>query len=298
MSGPIEQTYVTDFKASLEMALQQKRSLLRQSIEEPAERPTGQKKRLVERVEPIEIEEVTGKHQASNPREMEWEQRWVSGKRYRAQTLVDKIDKLHRISDPTNAYVQAVVTAFKRGYDRKQILPAFFAPAYTGEEGNTVVAFPTGGDHNVTAAGNTSANYLAAFRKALALLENKEVDLTEEPVFAVINPDVKEVLFDDVKVLSSDYQSQSGVIQSYSLPKMYGINWIVHTGVPTPGSGNIEVPLYTKKAMNFTEWDELETFIDRRHTHNHDWQISAYQYFGATRQDEKRIVRIRLPIPS
>lgn len=299
MADSMEQTYTTDFNSALDHALQQKRSILIDTFNRSGSRVRGEKKRIIERLEPQEAERITGKHQQSNPRVQTWEQRWITGHRYRNQRLVDKPDRLLRISDPTNPMVQSVRYSLFRAADRQEAIPAFFGPAYAGEDGNTVKTFPTGANdaNNVTAGGSTAAHYLAAVTTGLQLLEDEEVDLMEEPVHAVIPPAVKRILFGDVTVTSGDYHPTRGIIESYKLPPMYGVNWIVHTGMKTAVSGNYEVPLYTKMGMQFEEWDELEAIVDRRPDFNHDWQIAGYHWMGAARSDEKRVIRLKLPVP-
>lgn len=299
MADTIEQTYSTDFTAALTHAAQQKRSLLIDTMTMPGKKLVGEKIKAIEFLEPGEAERVTGRHQASNPREGEFEQRWLVGHRYRRQLMVDKLDKLNRVSDPTDAYVQNIRMGLFRAADRQEIIPAFFGTAKTGEDGSGTTPWPADAEHEITAAGNSAAQYLAAFAEALQSLEDAEVSVTDEEVFAVIPPAVKRVLFGDVQVTSGDYHpNRPGLIESYMLPPMYGINWRVHTGITVPGSGNIEVPLYTRAGMYFGEWDEIEGFVDRRPGYNHDWQISGYHTMGATRVDEDRVRKVKLPIPA
>jgi hypothetical protein len=146
-----------------------------------------------------EAEEATGRYDDTPIMEVERDRPWVFPKGYHWGTLIDQLDKLKQVLDPTSPMIQAARKALDRKLDRAIIMPAFFGPRWTGKDIATAtsagpvnfdttkyqVANTVGSAGGATPVGMNVAKLKAA-RKILLANEAVEGENADEPVYVAI----------------------------------------------------------------------------------------------------------------
>jgi hypothetical protein len=125
---------------------------------------------------PVELVEVTGRHATTPLTPVDRARRAVFSTRYAGSELIDEDDVDEVLNDPAGP----VGVAFQRGSARKMdavLSAAFFATAYTGENGTTGVDFPASSDFNIpVGTSNLTIEKLLLTKVTLDENENDEDD--------------------------------------------------------------------------------------------------------------------------
>ena len=108
--------YSQDFKASLELGLQQIGSKLRPFVTTSTTKGAKQKV-AIEREELVEATIVTGQIQPVVPINAAVTRRWVQPVSYDVTQIVDHFDELRMLNDPSSAKVQNAINALGREMD-------------------------------------------------------------------------------------------------------------------------------------------------------------------------------------
>lgn len=261
---------------------------------------TGEKAQVVSFIGPVEFVERDTPYGDTKLSELEHTQRWITGNEYDCAVLVDRLDTLKMIYDPTSPYVERMREAASRKMD-EIIMSKFFAVAKTGKDGNTNVAFPNG---NIIAHGGTRMS-VAKLRSARKLLKKKHVDLrTTKPLIAVTAEQTDDLL-GEVAVGSSDYNAVKPLVDG-EVSQFMGFVFVPYedNGVSTNGKGIPsesvagpavirDCPVWVPDGMHFGMWDGLSIVIGPRPDKNNIKQIHATFTAGATRLDESKVLQLQ-----
>ena len=122
---------------------------------------------------------------------------------YEWADLIDSVDQVKTLIDPTSSYAKAAAAAMGRAID-DEIISAAFADSSTGKDGSSTTSFPAANQVAVgsPAAGLTIAKLVSA-RKIL--LENN-VDPSIQSYIAVA-PEQLEDLLNSTTVTSADFNT-------------------------------------------------------------------------------------------
>ena len=144
----INTAYVEAFKAGFEQAFQQTESILQPYFEQETQNEEFQ---YFDRIGVAEAMEEDGTRFGDNPNsDIAHDRRRIGLRDYELGKYIDEKDLKRVLTDPMNAYTQALLASGKRKID-DIIINKYFGEAYTGRSGGTPVTFTEGvGDENRT----------------------------------------------------------------------------------------------------------------------------------------------------
>jgi len=197
--------------------------------------------------------------------------------------LIDAMDKLQMMKDPTNAVVQTNAAALNRAKD-EVVCDAFFATAYSGKSGTTSNTLT--GDQVISAGG--SGLTMTKIRQAKKVLDQNEVE-PENRYFAITAEEVEDLLA-ITEATSSDY-AQVKALVSGQPGTICGFQFVQTERLPI-SSTTRQCAAYHKNGMVLGTWIDLKASIDILPGKHFSAQVYAGQSYGATRLEEERVVEV------
>lgn len=297
-SYSVPEAHVKMYTANVQMALSKKGGLIRPFVS--ASTYTGEKAQIVSFIGPVEFIERDTPYADTKLTEFEHTQRWIVGKEYDCAVLIDRLDLLKMIYDPSSPYVERMREAASRKED-EIVMSSFFATAKTGKDGTTNTTFPS---RDIVAHGTTRMS-VAKLRALRKLMKKRHLDLrTVRPYIAVTAEQVDDLL-GEVVVGSSDYNSVKP-LESGEVSGFMGFNFIPYEdngsslagkGIPTfvDGSDTVrQLPVWVPDGMHYGSWDGLTIIINNRPDKNNIKQIHATFTGGATRLEEGKVFQLQV----
>jgi hypothetical protein len=258
----------------------------------------GEKSQVVNFIGSVEFIERDSVYGDTKLTELEHTQTWITGKEYDCAVLVDRLDTLKMIYDPTNPYVERFREAAARKMD-EIVMGGFFADRKVGKDGTDTSAF---GANNTVVHGGTAMS-VAKLRSVRKLIKKRHVDLRSvRPKIAVTADEVDDLL-GEVAVGSSDYNAVKPLVDG-EVTNFMGFDFIPFedNGVVTatngkgiPKTGNVrDLPVWVPDGMHFGMWDALDIKIADRPDKNHIKQIFGTFTAGRTRLEEGRVFKLQV----
>lgn len=255
----------------------------------------GDKIQVVDFIGPVFFVERTTIYGDTKLTELEHTSRWISGSEYDCAVLIDRIDRLKMIYDPTSPYVER----FRQAAARKQdmvIMDKFFANARSGKDGTTDIAFPVADTVVHGAIGLTVAK-LRSLRK---LIKKRQVDLRTYRPFIAVTAEQIDNLLGETTVNSIDYNNVKPLVNG-EVTSFMGFDF-----VPFETYGNDQIPVHidtgqtirdcpcwVPDGMHFGTWDDLSITISPRPDKNNIQQIHGTFTVGATRLEEGKVFQVQ-----
>lgn len=291
----LQNLYVQQYNANIQLLLQQRGSRLRSAVMTGTH--VGSQAAPVDQVSPITANKVNQRFAPITRTDAGMTRRWAFPVDYDSAQLVDSFDKLRIVNDPTGHLVMNATYALGRAMDA-EILASFFGSAATGVNGGSTVALPSAQIVSV-AQGSASASGMsvAKLREAKRILMANEVDLEFDPLFCAITSKEHDALLAEVQVIDADYNGGKPVLEEGKITRFLGINFIhtelVQSGVDDAAGTSNLIPIWAKSGMHLGLWNDIETKISQRDDlQGLPWQAYAKATVGATRLDEKRVVKV------
>ncbi len=162
----IEKAYYDSFRAGFEQAYQQTESKLQPYFESESQNSEFQ---FFDRIgEAAEMTEDEGRYEVNPQSEIDNNRRRLGLKDYELGKYVDEKDLKRVLTDPMNAYTQAMLASGKRKID-DIIISNYFGTANTGKSGSTAVTYVRGeatsteataseGDEKIAVGGNNKGS--------------------------------------------------------------------------------------------------------------------------------------------
>lgn len=260
---------------------------------------TGEQAQVVNFVGTVDFSELTARYQDTELSELSHTQRWIYPKDFDAAVLIDRIDQLRMLYDPTSPYVQAI----SMGYGRKKdelIRDAFFGNGYSGKNGGTVEAFDTNnviasdvGDSGSSATG-LNIEKLRAVRKKLKQNMKSDGPLSEEIYMGVTAEQIDDLL-GITEVQSSDFAAQKALVNG-EVSRFLGITFVPWEGWSTRDEGGDtirELPAWVRSGMHWGNWEAGPSItITPRPDKRNLPQIHANFTANAVRIREEKVLRV------
>jgi len=250
---------------------------------------TGKAAKVVEQIGSVAATKTTSRHADTPLTSTPQDARWVFPEDYSVADLIDKVDKLRMLIDPTSSYAINHANAIGRSFD-DEIITAFNGTAKTGENGTTSTVFPSG---NVIAVG-TSGLTIAKLRAARKILMANEVNLDVDPLFCAITAAQNDDLLGQTQVVSSDFNRQADgkpVLQDGNIMSFLGFKFVHSERLPI-ASTTRSCFAWAKSGMHLGIWEDVNGSIDRRPDKNNSTQVLTKGTFGATRTEEGKVIQI------
>jgi hypothetical protein len=265
----------------------------------------GKQASPVNQVAPTAAVPVTDRFTPIDRQDANFDRRWVFPLPYEHAQLVDKFDELQMLGDPKPSLVMNAANAMGRAKD-DVILGAFFATAKTGELAGSSVAWnntvTSSGGQNVSvqqgAAGPTNLT-VAKLREVVKTFLQNNVDIDREQITGALNAKAHDALLGEMQITSMDYQTKP-VLEEGRIRRFMGINFVLTEEVTNICSGtddvsgtSVGIPFWVSSGIHLGVWIDTSTNITQRTDLKlQPWQIYMDMMIGATRIEEKKIVRV------
>jgi len=290
----VPEHYVSMFTANVESVLQKRGGKLRGLVTSGTY--SGEKVQVVNFIGPIEFLKRDTPYQDTVVTEPEHTSRWIAAEDYDAAVLIDRIDTLRMIYDPTSPYVERFREAAARVEDQV-ILDSFFAVAKAGKLASVNVPFPAA---DVIPNGGTGLT-LAKLRATRKLLKKRFVDLEAERPYIIVTADEIDALLGETQVISADYAAIKALVDG-EVTSFMGFTFIPAEGWPSTyteiGTGFTirQLPVWVRSGMHFGSWQNLQITINGRPDKNNIKQIHGSMSMGATRLEEGKVLDLEVKV--
>lgn len=293
MSINLPTHYVQQYANTISLLLQQKNSRFESAVTTGSY--IGKQASPVDQIGAIDMLPVTTRFAPMGRVDAALDRRWVSPSDFELPQLIDSFDKLRLLNDPSSAYLQNAIQAANRKKD-DLIYAAFFGTAKTGEVGGTSTAFGATQFVSVNTGGTASNLNVAKLRAGKRILMANEVDFDEDQVYCAISSVEHDSLLNEIQVVSTDFNDKPVLVEG-RVTRFLGINFIISermtTATDDAAGTSRQIPMWAKSGMHLGTWNDMETDItQRKDLSGVPWQAYLAMSMGATRLEEKKIVRI------
>jgi Phage capsid protein len=279
---------VQQYKANVELLMQQKRSLLSDLV--TSDTYVGKSASVVEQFGEATAQLKTTRHGDTPLLDISQSKRWVFPSDYEWASLIDHQDKLRMLIDPASPYAMAGAAAMNRSKD-DVLLSAFFGTNYTGENGTTAETFNTTTyGVSVDVGGTGSALNVAKLQKAVRMLMTFHKEELTEAVNAAISSYEHDALLKEVQIANKDFNN-SAVLVDGRVRRFMGIDFRQSERLNI-ASGARLVPVWVKSGMHLGMWQDVMTRVSERADKGHATQIYLCGTFGATRTQLGKVIQI------
>jgi hypothetical protein len=295
MSVNIPTHYAQQFANTVALLLQQKGSKLRNAV--MIGNYVGKQASPVDQIGSVVAQRVTSRFSPMVRVDASTDRRWVFPIDYDLAQQIDSFDMLRLINDPKSLYIQNAMYALGRAMD-DEIISGLFGTAKTGETGSTSTSFASGQVVSVSKGASAATGLtVAKLREARRLLMANQVDLDNDPVYAIVKAKQYDNLLSEAQVISRDFNGDAPVLQEGRIARFMGINIIqcerLTSGTDDAAGTSDAIPVFAKSGMHLGIWNDIQGSVSQRN----DLQGEPYQCyvkgtFGATRIEENKIVKI------
>lgn len=299
---------VLQYSTNINLLLQQKGSKLREAMTTGSH--VGKQASPVDQIGAIAANKVTSRFAPMQRVDAVLDRRWVFPVDYDLPQLIDEFDKLRLITDPESQYVQNAIYALGRATD-DEILGAFFNTSKTGVDGSTSTTFGQlngtnlSGNSGLTAqvvpvnTGGTASSLnvpkLRAVRKAFMAWQ---VDLDNDPIYMAVTAKEHDALLNEIQIISSDFSpADRPVLMDGKVTRFLGINFIhcerIATGTDDQSGTSNQCPAWAKSGMYLGIWGDIGARVSQRNDlQGEPWQAYCKMTLGATRLEEKKVIKV------
>ena len=286
MSSQITTAFVEQYSANVQMLSQQMGSQLRGAVD--VESITG-KNAFFEQVGSVAAVKKTSRHSDTPQLDTPHARRRVSLEDYVWADLIDDVDKVRMLIDPTSSYAKAAAAAMNRAID-DVIITALGGTAFTGVSGGTSTALPS-------ASKFATSNQSDGLTIAKLLSAKKRFDLQSVdpsiPRYIVCVPQQISDLLATTEIKSSDFNTVKALAQG-DIDSFLGFKFITSNRLNFDGT-NTDDRLcfaFTQDAVKLAIGKDIMAKIDERNDKNYSTQVYYCMSVGATRMEEVKVFQI------
>lgn len=234
-----------------------------------------------------ELDERFGRNTDTPISEADHRRRWIYTRDFEKGYLLDREDEIRSLNNPINAYTRKFVSQTNRRKDRL-IIEAFDATAITGKNGTGSAAFDAAFS---IAAGGTNMT-TDKIKTAMRMLKEAENDLDdpENQPYCAISANQEKDLLNETEITSGDYNTQR-VLVNGRLDTWYGLKF-VRLELLALAAGVRTCFIWCRQSMKLGIGASELTRVEQRADKGYSTQAYAKRHYGATRMDEKGVVRI------
>jgi len=283
MSTQITTAFVEQYSSNIQMLSQQKGSILRDKVR--LESVTG-KNAFFDQVGSVTASVRTTRHSDTPQSNTPHSRRRVSLVDYEFADLVDDLDKVRMLVDPTSTYALAAAYAMGRAMD-DAIITAATAAAATGVAGATSVALPAS---QIIAEAGTAGMTITKLRQAKEIIDLADVD-PSLPRHIIVSPKQITDLLGTTEVTSSDYNTVKALAQG-DINTFLGFNFIVSNRLNIASSKR-DCIAFVSDGIALAVGKDATARIDERADKGYATQVYYSAAFGATRMEEDKVVKVQ-----
>ena len=286
MSSQITTAIVEQYSANVQMLSQQMGSQLRGAVD--VESITG-KNAFFEQVGSRAAVLKTSRHADTPQLDTPHARRRVSLDDYVWADLIDDVDKVRMLIDPTSSYAKAAAAAMNRAID-DVIITALGGTAFTGTSGGTSTSLPA-------ASKFATSNQSDGLTIAKLLSAKKRFDLQSVdpsiPRYIVCGPQQISDLLATTEIKSSDFNTVKALAQG-DIDSFLGFKFITSNRLSLDAT-NTDDRLcfaFTQDAIKLAIGKDIQAKIDERSDKNYSTQVYYSMSVGATRMEEVKVFQI------
>ena len=286
MSSQITTSFVEQYSSNVAMLSQQMGSKLRGSVD--VETVRG-KNAFFDQVGVTAAQLRTSRHGDTPQIDTPHSRRRLSLADYEWADLVDDVDKVRMLVDPTSSYARAAAAAMNRAMD-DVIITAFNASANTGVAGGTSTALPS--SQKTATSDQSDGLTIAKLLSAKKILDNNDVDPSLKR-YVVCGPQQISDLLGTTQVTSSDYNTVKALAEG-SINSYLGFEFIMSTRLNKDATNTTDrlVFAYTEDAIKLGIGKDISAKISERADKSYSTQVYYCMSLGAVRMEEKKVVQI------
>jgi hypothetical protein len=303
MSFTVTDAFVQQFTGTARQLAQQTQARLRGKVLE--DQVTGESA-YMEQLAPTTARKRTTRHGDSPVANIQHLRRRLALYDYEQGELVDKLDKVRLLIDPTSEYTQALSAAMRRSQD-DEIIGAAFSTAYSGHAGATALTWPNGNSESSPTApagtvvavnswtyGNGTGNAGLTISK---LIEAKVgLDAAEgeedEPRYIAVKAQQIGNLLATTEATSQDYNTVKALVNG-TIDTFMGFNFIRTERLQLDSNSYTRVIAWRKSALGLGIGKDIEGQLSQRADKSYAWYPYLCQSIGATRLEESKLVEIK-----
>jgi hypothetical protein len=204
---------------------------------------------------------------------------------YEYSDLIDRLDQVKTLTDPTSAYSQAAAHALGRAMD-DVIIAAANGTARGGKSGQ--ITIPLGPGQKLASAG--AGLTLAKLLQAKEILDAAENDPDEARFIACPAKDVT-VLLGNTQVTSSDYNTVKALAAG-QIDTFLGFRFIRTQRLGLTGGGERACLAWRQSALVLAIGQAPKVKVTERPDKSYATQVYCAMSVGATRMEEEGVVEI------
>lgn len=291
MSFQVDTALVKSYHATIQILSQQRGSRLAPFVRRETQ---NSKDDFYDRIDATSAVEVTSRHADTPLISTPHDRRKVSLRDFDWADLIDKKDRIRMLADPTSPYTINAVNALGRAKDTV-LIEAAFGTAYSGETGATSVTFPSTQEVAVDyAEGATTASNLTVgkLRKAASIIKSNEAVEDGEMMVAAVAQSQIDSLLRTTEVTSSDYNTVKALVAG-TVDTFMGFRFVRTQLLPIDGSNIRSCIFFAMSGLLLSTGLEVTTDVGPRRDKRNSVQVYVCGSFGATRMEEKKVVRVK-----
>lgn len=290
MSFEITTAFVEEYKSTITMLSQQKGSKLRSCVRN--EDVTGENA-YFEQIGAVEAEDILDRHGDSPIMHTPHRRRRVNPIDSDWGDLVDKLDKVKMLTDPTSSYTKAGAWALGRKYDDR-VIEAATGTAYTGKNGTVAVPLPASQIIPVNYSGSNeglTVNKVIATKSLFGVNEVDEEDPMNELFFTISQVQLDDLL-KTTQVTSSDYNSVKALVKG-DIDAWMGFQWKRTQRLLHDATTDIRTCFaHARSGICAGIGQDIQGEIAKRPDKRFAWYVYACMSIGASRMEEKKVVSV------
>ena len=283
MSTQITTAFVEQYSSNIQMLSQQKGSLLRDKVR--LESVVG-KNAFFDQVGSVTATVRSSRHSDTPQADTPHSRRRVTLVDYEFADLIDDLDKVRMLADPTSSYAMAAAYAMGRAMD-DAVIAAATGTASTGVAGATNTVLPAG---QIISEAGTGRFTIAKLRQAKEILDLADVD-PSLPRHIVVGPKQITDLLGTTEVTSSDFNTVKA-LASGDINSFLGFNFIVSNRLAV-ASDIRDCIAFVNDGIALAVGKDVTARIDERADKGYATQVYYSAAFGATRMEEEKVVKIQ-----
>ena len=286
MSTQITTAFVEQYSSNVSMLAQQMGSKLRGAVD--VETIRG-KNAFFDQIGATAAVVRSTRHGATPQIDTPHSRRRVSLADYEWADLIDDLDKVRMLTDPTSNYAKAAAAAMNRSID-DVIITALNASADTGVAGGTAVALPS--SSKFATSDQSDGLTVAKLLQSKYFLDNGNVDPSIKRYF-VCGPKQIQDLLNTTEVKSSDYNTVKALAQG-SINSFLGFEFIMSTRLNMDGTHTDDrlCFAFTQDAVKLAIGADVKAKITERDDKSYATQVYYSMALGATRMEEEKVFKV------
>ena len=290
MSFEVPTAFVQQYKANLTHLLQQKGSVLRDTVTVESQNAEFA---FYDRIGSTEANEVNTRHGDTPLNNTPHDRRRIGLRDFDWADLIDRPDRIRLLVDPTGPYTVNAMWALGRKMD-DVIIQRATGSAWTGKTGSVEVTFPTSTQqiavNYVESGGAANSNLtVGKLRRCLEIFQANEVGDDMEKIVVVTSNQLHAMLI-QTPIISSDYNTVRALAEG-RVDTFMGFRFRRCERLAKSGN-NRSVLVYTKDAITMAMGEDITVDVGPRRDKRNATQIYVCATLDATRMEEKKVVEI------